>query len=157
MVKRIIKLKLNNVTKLSEKPTKEHWSAVKSIFRYLKGTVNYGLQYSRDAREQCVGFCDADWADDTNDRKSVSGYLFQLNGCSVCWRSKKQPCVALSTAEAEYIALSAAVQEALWMKQLLTDLNVNIKTTMTIYEDNKAAISMSKKSAVSRKGKTRGH
>ena len=148
---------VNNVTKFSEKPTKEHWSAVKSIFRYLKGTVNYGLQYSRDAREECVGFCDADWAGDTNDRKSVSGYLFQLNGCSVCWRSKKQPCIALSTAEAEYIALSAAVQEALWMEQLLIDLNVNIKTPMTIYEDNKVAISMSKKSAVSRKGKARGH
>ena len=148
---------VNNVTKFSEKPTKEHWSAVKSIFRYLKGTVNYGLQYSRDAREECVGFCDADWAGDTNDRKSVSGYLFELNGCSVCWRSKKQPCIALSTAEAEYIALSAAVQEALWMEQLLIDLNVNIKTPMTIYEDNKVAISMSKKSAVSRKGKARGH
>ena len=61
----------------------------------------------------------------TNDGKSVSGYLFQLNGCSVSWRSKKQPCVAFSTAEAEYIALSAAVQEALWMKQLLIDSNVN--------------------------------
>ena len=119
--------------------------------------MNYGLQYSRDAREECVGFCDADWAGDTNDRKSVSGYLFQLNGCSVCWRSKKQPCVALSTPEAEYIALSAAVQEALWMEQLLIDLNVNIKTPMTIYEDNKVAISMSKKSAVSPKGKARGH
>ena len=54
-----------------------------------------------------------------------------MNG-SVCWRSKKQPCVALWTAEAEYIALSAAVQEALWMKQLLIDLNANIKTPMTI-------------------------
>lgn len=75
----------------------------------------------------------------------------------VSWRSKKQPCVALSTAEAEYIALSAAFQEALWMKQLLIDLNVNIETPMTIYEDNKAAISMSKKSAVSWKGKACGH
>lgn len=62
----------------------------------------------------------------TNDRKSVSGYLFQLNGCSASWRSKKQPCVALSPAEAEYIALSAVVQEALWMKQLLIDLRANV-------------------------------
>ena len=135
---------VNNVAKCSEKPTKEHWSAVKRIFRYLKGTVNYGLQYSRVAREECVGFRNADWAGNTKDRKSVSGYLFQLNGCSVSWRSKKQPHGALSTAEAEYIALSAAVQEALWMKQLLIDLNVNIESSMTIYEDNKAAISMSK-------------
>ena len=72
---------VNHVTKFSEKPTKEQWSGVKRIFRYLKGTVNYGLQYSRDAREERVGFSDADWAGDTNNRKSVSGYLFQLNGC----------------------------------------------------------------------------
>ena len=78
-----------------------------------------------------------------DDRKSVSGYLFQLNGCSVSWRSKINH-VALSTAEAEYLALSSAVQEALWIKQLLIDLNVNIETPMTIYEDNKAAVSMSK-------------
>ena len=63
---------VNNVAKFSQKPTKEHWSAVKRIFRYLKGTVNYNAQYSRDAREECVGFCDADWAGDTNDRLPFS-------------------------------------------------------------------------------------
>ena len=135
---------VNIVATLSEKPAKEHWASVKRIFRYLKGTVNYGLQYSSDASEDCVGFCDADWAGDTNDRKSTSGYTFQKNGASDSWRSKKQPRVALSTAEAEYIALSAAVQEALWMKQLLVDLNVNTETPMTIYEDNQAVISVSK-------------
>jgi len=131
------------VAKFSEKPTREHWTAVKRIFRYLKGTVNYGLQYSSDANEECVGFCDADWAGDTNDRKSTSAYTFQTNGASVSWRSKKQPCVALLMAEAKYVALSTAVQEALWMKQLLVDLNFNTETLMTIYGDNQAAISMS--------------
>ena len=67
-----------------------------------------------------------------------------MSGATVSWRSKKQPSVALSTAEAEYMALSAAAQEALWMKQLLVDLDVKIETPMTIYEDNQAAISMSK-------------
>ena len=80
---------VNNVAKFSEKPTKEHRTAVKRIFRYLKGTVNFGLQYSSDASMECVGFCDADWAGDTNDRKSTSGYTFQMKGASVSWRSKK--------------------------------------------------------------------
>ena len=135
---------VNNVAKFSENPIKEHWTAVKRIFRYLKGTANYGLEYSSDVKEECVGFCDADWAGDVNDRKSTSGYTFQMNGASVSWRSKKQPCVALYTAEAEYIALSAAVQEALWLKQLLVELNVNTETPVTVFEDNKAAISMTK-------------
>lgn len=69
---------VTNVAKFSQKPTKEHWSAVKRIFRYLKGTVNYNPQYSRDAREECVGFCDADWAGDTNDRLSVEWLFCQL-------------------------------------------------------------------------------
>ncbi|CAB4042840.1 Hypothetical predicted protein [Paramuricea clavata] len=135
---------LNNVAKFSANPTNEHWTAVKRIFRYLKGTVNYGLLYSENANPDCVGFSDADWAGDLNDRKSTSGYTFQINGAAVSWRSKKQTCVALSTAEAEYVALSAAAQEALWMRQLLTDLNVNIDEPMTIYEDNQSAIAMSK-------------
>ena len=62
---------VNNVAKFSENPTKEHRTTLKRIFRYLKGIVNYSLQYSSDASEECVGFCDADWAGDTNDQKSV--------------------------------------------------------------------------------------
>ena len=67
-----------------------------------------------------------------------------MSGATVSWRSKKQTCVALSTAEAEYIALSAATQEALWMRQLLTNLSVNVEKPITIYEDNQSAIAMSK-------------
>ena len=144
---------VNNVAKFSANPTNEHWTAVKRIFRYLKGTVNYGLLYSENASPDCVGFSDADWAGDLNDRKSTSGYTFQINGAAVSWRSKKQTCVALSTAEAEYIALSAAAQEALWMRQLLTDLNVNIDEPVTIYEDNQSAIAMSKNPQFHRRSK----
>ena len=76
--------------------------------------------------------------------KSTSGYTFQMSGATVSWRSKKQTCVALSTAEAEYIALSAATQEALWMRQLLKNLSVNVEKPITIYEDNQSAIVVSK-------------
>ncbi len=114
------------------------------IFRYLKGTVNYGLLYTENASPDCVRFSDADWADDLNDRKSTSGYTFIVNGTAVSWRSGKQTSVALSTAEAEYIVLSAAAQEALWMRQLLVNLNVHVDQPVTTYEDNQSTICMSK-------------
>jgi len=83
-----ITLAVNNFAKFTANPTKEHWTAVKRIFRYLKGTINYGLLYSENASLDCVGFSDADWAGDLNDRKSTSGYTFQMSGATVSWRSK---------------------------------------------------------------------
>ena len=71
-------------------------------------------------------------------------YIFQVSGGPVTWRSKKQSCVALSTAEAEYMALSSAAQEAVWLRQLTTDLGNPPETPTTIYEDNQSAISMTK-------------
>jgi len=59
----------------------------------------------------CVGYCDADWAGDLDNRKSTSGYVFKVSKGAITWSSKKQPCVALSTDEAEYVALASAVQE----------------------------------------------
>ena len=94
--------------------------------------------------DECIGFSDADWAGDINDRKSTSGYLFQLSGGAVTWKSKKQGCVALSTAEAEYIALSSAAQESVWLRQLTTELGSSPKTPTTIFEDNQSAIAMTK-------------
>ena len=87
-----------------------------------------------------IGYSDADWAGDMNDRKSTSGYLFMMSGAAVSWKSREQTCVALSTAEAEYIALASATQEATWMRQLLEDLqNRQIEPTV-IHEDNQSAI-----------------
>lgn len=90
---------VSTAARFCARSTKERWIAVKRILRYLKGTTNYGLVYQKDA----VG----DW-------KSTSGYVFIQGGAAVCWKSSKQTCAALCTAEAEYIALSAAVQEAVW-------------------------------------------
>ena len=69
-----------------------------------------------------MGFSDADWGRDLDDRKSTFGYVFQVGGTAINWRSKKQTYVALSTAEAEYIALSSAAQASLWCEQFLVDL-----------------------------------
>ena len=105
-----------NVAKYTANPTDEHWMAVKHILRYLAGTVQYGLVYTKDNLIECCEYSDADWARDLDDRKSTSGYIFQVGGGSVSWKCSKQSCVALSTAEAEYMALSSAAQEAIWMR-----------------------------------------
>ena len=136
---------VNNVARFSSKPTKQHWIAVKRIFRYLRGTTNLGLLYSKEAGTSAlVGYSDADWGNDCNDSKSVTGYLFQIGGTAVTWKSQKQSCVALSTAEAEYMALSSAAQEAVWMRELNSDLGNQQSQPILIFEDNQSAIAMAK-------------
>ena len=107
---------MSTVAKFTSNPTEQHWKAVKHILRYIAGTVNFGLMFTRS------GSADADWAGDIDGRKSTSGYLFQVGGASISWKSKKQSCVALSMAEAEYMSLILAAQEAIWLNRLLAEL-----------------------------------
>ena len=97
------------------------------------------------------GFCDSDWAGDKSDSKSTSGYLFKLSGAAICWKSRKQNLIALSSTEAEYIALTEAAKEASWLRELYQEicLRMNLNKTMLqgsipIYADNQAAIQMAK-------------
>ncbi len=135
---------VSSVAKFCSQPARQHWVAVKRIMRYLNGTQNLGIHYTADNKTECTGYSDADWAGDLDDRRSTSGYIFQIAGASVSWRSVKQKCVALSTAEAEYMALSGAAQEAVWMRQLLSDLGREVVGATTIQEDNQSAICMAK-------------
>ena len=132
------------IARYSSKPTVQHWTAVKRIFRYLKGSINFGLVYSKNKATECIGYSDADWAGDARDRKSTSGYCFYMNGALISWRSSKQPCVALSTAESEYVALSAATQEAIWLNRLLIDIYAKSNLPIIIHEDNQAAMCIAK-------------
>ena len=119
----------------------------------MKGTSNLGLLYRENNSDEITGYSDADWASDAGDRKSTSGYVVLQGGAAISWKSSKQTCVALSTAEAEYVALSAAAQEAVWLQQLSSDLlNRNIRET-TIFEDNQSAICLAKSQQVHRRTK----
>ena len=102
---------VSNVARFCSKPTMEHWKSIKHIMRYLT-TRNYGLLYDKEKVTDFIGYSDADWAGDLDDRRSTSGYLFKLSGAAVSWRGKKKKksCVALTTAEAEYMALASAAQ-----------------------------------------------
>ncbi len=98
------------LARLCSKPNQSHWTAAKRVLRYLKSTCNHGIMFRKDESSMAVGFSDADWAGDAEGRKSTSGYIFCIAGGPVSWRSKKQESVALSTAEAECVALSSAAQ-----------------------------------------------
>ena len=102
----------------------EHWQALKRVLRYLQGSKNKKLVFKpAHVSNKLVGYADTDWASDVSDRKSVSGFIFFAYGCPISWASRKQPTLAVSSSEAEYVSLSIGTQEAIWIRGLLTDLN----------------------------------
>ena len=139
------------VSKLSQhfaEPTVEHWNTVKHVFRYLKGTMEKGLYFRRNGTEK-LGlrvYSDADWASDSADRRSTSGYCASLNEGSslISWKTRKQPTVALSTCEAEYMALASAIQEGIYLEQLLSGVDNYQYAQTKVYEDNQGAIALAR-------------
>ena len=124
-------------------PKPHHWTATKRVFRYLKGTKDYRMWYGRKgdtAEEVFQIYCDADWASQAN-RKSVSGYIITLAGGAIAWSSKKQSIIALSTAEAEYVAATHVTKEVIWLHALFAELGIKAPTP-TILSDNQAAIAI---------------
>ncbi|SPT19135.1 unnamed protein product [Triticum aestivum] len=120
-------------------PKESHHLAVKRILRYLAYTPTLGLWYPKGSEFDLVGFSDADYAGDKVDRKSTSGTCHFLGRSLVCWSSKKQNCVSLSTAESEYIAAGSCCAQLLWMKQTLKDYGIHLKQ-VPLYCDNESAI-----------------
>lgn len=123
-------------------PTKGDWNNVQRIFRYLCGTTNLKLTYSKSAKHYPTGFTDASFASDVADRKSTSGYVFTMAGAAISWRSKKQEIVAGSTTEAEYIAMYSAVTHCMWLNKLISNVGIKPKV-MKIFADNKSSIILS--------------
>lgn len=118
-----------------------HWQHLKHVLRYLQETKNFGLKFVKIKQYLNVSaFVDADFANDENDRKSITGFLIKLGGNAIFWKSKKQGIVTLSSCEAEYVALSHCVTECIYLSQLLKDLIENDVYPMIIYEDNQACI-----------------
>ena len=139
------------VTKLSQKmskPNQADLSTAKHVLRYLKGTLESSLTFRKSSTPLTLqGYCDSDWGASTTDRRSITGYNFQLSqsGPLISWKSRKQPTVALSTCEAEYIALANAVQEAKFLKQLCMDMQVSISEGKTVIRiDNQGAINLAR-------------
>lgn len=126
-------------------PTHRDWERAKRVLRYLKGTIGYGIKYQTDQEEELVVYSDADYAADTETRCSTTGYLSMLAGGPITWKSQLQKTVALSTMEAEYMAVSAAVQETIWLRRLLKELGEQDGASpTTVYCDNQSAICFTK-------------
>jgi transposase InsO family protein len=121
----------------------KHWAAVKRVMRYLQGSLDAKLVLGGKSLA-LVGFCDADWAGDATDRRSTTGYVFMLGGGAISWNSKKQPTIALSTTEAEYMAISQCTREAIWLRQLMSDVGLEQKKATLIMCDNQGAIALMK-------------
>ncbi len=124
-------------------PREKHWRYVKHLLKYVKTTRDYALIYPKSNTTTLTGYSDSDHAGDLGDRKSTSGFIFILSGCTISWRSMKQRTVAISSTEAEYIAMSDATQEALWLKTILSELGVNLKQ-ITMCNDNMSSIQIIK-------------
>uniref|UniRef100_A0A803Q6S7 CCHC-type domain-containing protein n=1 Tax=Cannabis sativa TaxID=3483 RepID=A0A803Q6S7_CANSA len=139
-----ISLLWSMVSRFMGQPGKDHWTVVKWIMRYLKGTQTTGLIYGANCNgEEVRGFVDSDYAGDIDTRRSQSGYVFQLNGCTISWKSNLQSIVALSTTEAEYIACTEAIKEALWLKGITAEVGIN-QREIPVMCDSQSALHLSR-------------
>jgi hypothetical protein len=101
------------VSKFMANPGRHYWDAVKLIFKFLRGTTNYGITFAGQKSDvSVVGYVDADYAGDLDDRRLTTEYVFTLAGGPICWRSMIQSIVAMSTTEAEYMVAAEAAKEA---------------------------------------------
>ncbi|KAG8480261.1 hypothetical protein CXB51_024850 [Gossypium anomalum] len=130
------------VSRYMANPGKEHWKAVQWILRYLRGTTDVCLQFGR-TEDGVIGYVDADFTGDLDRRRSLTGYVFTIGGCAISWKATLQTTVALSTTEAEYMAITEACKEAIWLKGLFSELNEDLQIS-TVFCDSQSAIFLTK-------------
>ena len=122
-------------------------NAARRILRYIAGTLDFGILFPKSAmraKSEIVCYSDADWCGDKVDRRSTTGYYFRFMEASVAWCSRKQPVVALSSCEAEYIAGSYAACQALWIDSVLKELKIDVEKPIVLQIDNQLAINLAK-------------
>jgi hypothetical protein len=141
------------VSRFAGNPNHHHVQAVKRLMRYLRGTLDIGLRFGGSGDNVLAGYADADFGGCTTTRRSTSGFVFTLNGGAISWASRRQECAALSTTEAEYIALCSAAREAAWLRGLLHFMGVAQPGPTTIYQDNQSTIALAENGKISRRSK----
>jgi hypothetical protein len=125
-------------------PISKHLGTAKRVLRYVKGTLDYGLEYVKGKEAVLIGYCDSDWSGSVDDSKSTSGYAFSFGSGVFAWASVKQNYVALSTAEAEYISASEATTQAIWLRFVLEDFGEFQTEATPLHCDNISAIAITK-------------
>lgn len=123
-----------------QNPTMDHWAATVRVLRYLKSHPGQGIFLSKHSSLQVSAYCDSDWASCPLTRRSITGYFIRLGDSPVSWKTKKQPTVSRSSAEAEYRAMAAACCELLWLKYFLHSLGVHLSQPMRLHCDSQATL-----------------
>lgn len=134
---------VNSLSQFNNGFGKEHCNAVKRILRYLKGTVDLGLKYT-PSNDSICGYADADWAGCLKDRKSYTGYAFKIANAATSWESRKQQTVALSSTEAEYMALADSAKEAMHVRRFVSEATWSQIKMITIFNDNQGSQQLAK-------------
>ena len=128
-----------------ERPTMVHLQEVKGIHRYIKGTLDHGLVYTKGENQITIsGYSESDHAKDVNEKRSTGGMMFYVNGNLVSWSSQKQRCVALSSCEAEFMAVTVTACQGIWLRRLLSEITGQDIPPMEMYVDNKSALELMK-------------
>jgi hypothetical protein len=136
---------VQHLSQFNSNPGPTHIAGIKTLFRYLKGMSALGITYNgNEEHEHPIGYSDTDWAQNILDRKSISSQVFIFASAAVSWVSKKQPVTAISSMEAEYLALSFSVRHALWPRMLFNELGFPSKVPTMILTDNLATIALAK-------------
>eukprot|EP00253_Pinus_taeda_P010317 PITA_10317 len=130
------------LSQFMSKPLESHWTEARSVLRYLCGIVHFGILYTDVSDITLAGFSDSDWAGNLDDRRSITGYAFNIGSGVIAWSSKKQSTVALSSCEVEYQALCATTCEAIWLRRLLKDVRKEQKQPTSIKSDNQSTIKL---------------
>nr|AAP53968.1 retrotransposon protein, putative, Ty1-copia subclass [Oryza sativa Japonica Group] len=134
---------VNKVCQFLHSPTTVHWSAVKRILRYIKGTVEFGLRFGKSDSMLISAFSDADWAGCSDDRRSTGGFAVFLGPNLISWSARKQATVSRSSTEAEYKALANATTEVTWVRKILDELRIARPSVAQLWCDNLGATYLS--------------
>lgn len=137
---------VGKLSQYSAAPKRPHLEAVKHLFGYLKATKDYCLVFDGNHKLNLSGYVDSDWSSCLDTRRSTSGYFFTLGSAAISWKSQKQRTVTLSSAEAEYVAQSVSVQEAIWLKSFVNEVGMldDANKPVTIFSDSQSAIALAK-------------
>ena len=144
-----ITFSVSELSRFMHSPGDTHMTAAKRVLRYLRGTKALGLKYKANTKGQKLlppstgpVWCDADWAGDPDTRRSTTGFVAKMGHNTIEWKTRRQPTVALSSSEAEYMALTSAVSHILWHRQLMANLGFGDESPTIIYEDNTGCLAM---------------
>ncbi|GJV93957.1 zinc finger, CCHC-type containing protein [Tanacetum coccineum] len=140
--------------RFTSNPSRQHWQAITRVFKYLKGTMNYGLSYV-GYPSVLEGYSNANWINHVEDSSSTSGWVFLLGGGAISWASKKQTCITGSTMESEFVALAAAGKEAEWLRNLIHEIPIWPKPISPIFIHYDSAATLAKAYSQMYNGKSR--